>query len=424
MFACYRALAVAAVTSILSAPPQPTTGLVLRQALSDVTSADASAALSADGDVIAFVSMASMLPADDNSVADIYSLNRTSGTLTLETVTLHGRASNGSSLNPQLSGDGRYLVFTSMASNLTPLADDNQAQDVFLRDRRSGMTRRLSVAADGRETNGPSGSAVISGDGAVVAFIAAATNLVNQSDANGAGGDVYLVRLATSEVSRVSLDSEGRQFGVSHSPSLDATGGLLAFAAASASAPGGPTDGRPRIAVYVRDLSSAVTSCLTCASLGEDGNPPAFSPRISADGRFVVFALQSSQSRSDIAVHDRTRLRTTRITKHANARSAAPAISSDGSVIVFVSWASDLRCAGRCSHRETDENLLPDVYLFDARTERFTRLSGSGSDWWTASLAPAIDARGTTSAFSSRQPLGPEDPTADFDLYVCTPACI
>jgi hypothetical protein len=70
-----------------------------------------------------------------------------------------------------------------------------------------------------------------------------------------------------------------------------------------------------------------------------------------------------------------------------------------------------------------DENLLPDVYRFDGRTGRFSRLSGSAGTWWVPSVAPAVDARGRTVTFSSSQPHGPQDESVDFDLYVCSPAC-
>lgn len=421
----FLVLAAAAATWAVPGATLPGARLVLRQALSAVDAGDTTAALSGDGGLIVFVSMARLVPADDNSVADIYSLARSNGVLTLETVTPSGRAANGSSLNPHLSADGRYLVFDSVATNLTPIADGNDARDVFVRDRHRHTTRRLSVAAGGGEADGPSGPAVINDHGTVAAFVSAATNLVAGDDANGAASDVYVVGLHGGYATRASVGSDDGALGVSHSPSLDASGRLLAFAAAAAETATSvrPPQGKPPLGVYVRDLATGSTTCVSCSPGGGARDLPAFSPRLSGDGRFVVFVVQSDRSRSDIVLYDRLLARATPITAGANARSAAPAISSDGSVIVFVSWASDLRCPRRCGGNDADENVLPDVYSFDTRTARFTRLSGSGSDWWTASVAPAIDARGAISVFSSRQPIGPEDPTVDFDLFVCGPAC-
>ena len=73
--------------------------------------------------------------------------------------------------------------------------------------------------------------------------------------------------------------------------------------------------------------------------------------------------------------------------------------------------------------RDADDNVLPDVYVFDRETTGFSRVTGSEKTWWAPSVAPAVDGQGRTIVFSSRQPFGPEDDTVDFDLYVCTPKC-
>jgi hypothetical protein len=82
-----------------------------------------------------------------------------------------------------------------------------------------------------------------------------------------------------------------------------------------------------------------------------------------------------------------------------------------------------LLCRGRCRDADLDENLLPDVYVFDRATERFNRASGGSVTWWAPSLGPVIDGRGQVVVFSSREPFGPEDLTSDFDLFVCSPVC-
>jgi Tol biopolymer transport system component len=358
-------------------------------------------------------------------VTDIYVLDRDTRRLSLETSTPDGAAADGSSWHPQLSADGRYLAFNSMATNLTPLPDRNEASDVFVRNRQTGITRRVSLGVAGQESNGPNGPPAISADGAFVAFASSATNLVRAPDVNGVATDIYRVCLATGAVERVSVDSEGSQYGASYSPSLDASGRLVAFVAGerASESSDGPSKASAHRSVYVRDLVSRTTACVSCPIGGASDDRPAFAPEISADGRVVVFAVQTEAERSDIAVHDRSLSRTTVITDRANARSAAPRVSADGAVIVFVSWASDLLCVGRCSPETVDENLLPDVYRFDALTGRFSRLSGSAGIWWVPSVAPAIDARGLTVTFSSSQPHGPQDESVDFDLYVCSPAC-
>ena len=419
------AIVAALATTAAAFPPSDRT--ILRQALSGVDPGDGTAASNADGRLIAFVSMIRLLPADLNSVGDIYVLDRSTRRLTLESVTPAGVAANGTSWGPRLSGDGRAVVFESFATDLTPLPDGNDGSDVFLRDRVSGVTRRVSVGVDRPDANGASGQPVISSDGLVVAFRSTAINLVPGPDANGPGSDIYVVRLATGRISRVSLDRDGRQFDVSQAPSLDATGTLVAFAARSAAAlpaQRGSSRVKPELAVYLRDLSAMATTCVSCSQETGLAGLPASWPDLSADGRVIAFAVQSTPERSDIAVFDRVTSRTAIVTRHANARSTAPRVSADGGMLAFVSWASDLLCGRVCARETVDENLLPDIYLFDTRTGRFTRASGSGAIWWAPSVAPAIDARGTTVIFSSREPFGPEDDSVDFDLYVCQPECV
>jgi hypothetical protein len=85
---------------------------------------------------------------------------------------------------------------------------------------------------------------------------------------------------------------------------------------------------------------------------------------------------------------------------------------------VLQSEASNLECARRCPPDRADENLLNDIYLFDRGAGVFTRLSGGPASWWAASLGPYIDATGRVVAFSSRQPIGPDDLTSDLDLFI------
>jgi hypothetical protein len=128
-------------------------------------------------------------------------------------------------------------------------------------------------------------------------------------------------------------------------------------------------------------------------------------------------------ARTDIAVYEQASRATRVITRRANARSASPRLSGDGRIIAFESWASNLLCNGRCRNPDIDENRLPDIYLFERTTGHFRRAGGAGAGWWTLSVGPGIDATGAVVIFSSREPFGPEDMTADFDLFVCSPVC-
>ena len=95
--------------------------------------------------------------------------------------------------SPAISADGRFVAFDSEATNLVP-GDTNDASDVFVRDRQTGTTRRVSVSSGGAQGNGASFDPAISADGRFVAFNSDATNLV-PGDTNGAA-DVFVRTLA------------------------------------------------------------------------------------------------------------------------------------------------------------------------------------------------------------------------------------
>jgi Tol biopolymer transport system component len=397
--------------------------ITLRQGLLQWTSGTQAASISGDGHVVAFVSTARLVAADVNALHDIYVFDRRTGVLTLETAAADGSSADGSSLGPRLSGDGRYLVFESVATNLTATPDVNGRQDVFVRDRLAAATRCVSKPTAG-SSNANSGPSDISDDGRFVAFVSAATNLVPGEDASGASAGIYVVSVENGAIVRVSVDANGRPFVDGGAPSLSADGRFVAFSAwGRAPNPRRGSAVRTGPHVYVRDVAASATACVSCGRDGEARGPFAFAPDISGDGRIVVFAVQTTPLRSDVAMHDRSLGRTVVITRAANARSTAPRVAANGRFVVFESWASDLLCRARCSEEEADENVLGDVYVFDGELARFARASGSRRQWWAPSLAPAIDGSGRTIAFISRQPFGPEDGTSDFDLYVCFPVC-
>jgi Tol biopolymer transport system component len=389
--------------------------IVLRQGWRDPRPGTPGAAVSADGRYVAFVSAERLLPVDTNDLEDVYLLDRASQRLTLASVGYLGAAANGTALDPQLNADGRYLAFDSTATLLTAAPDRNETADVFVRDSATGTTTRVSVGPGGQEANGGSSHPTISADGQWIAFESSATNLVAGADANGAGSDVYLMNLGTGPLMRISLDEAGRQFARAYSPRLSGDGRFVAFAGWS---------GQPDPSVYLRDVIAGTTICVSCEGLTGTTRLAAFAPDLSADGGVVAFSVQSTPTRSDIAVYERASRTTATITRRANARSTSPRLSGDGRIIAFESWASNLLCSGRCRDEEIDENLLPDVYLFERTTGRFQRASGAQTTWWTPSLGPGIDGTGATVVFSSREPFGPEDLTTDFDLFVCSPVCL
>ncbi|MER7047093.1 RICIN domain-containing protein [Streptomyces jumonjinensis] len=147
--------------------------------------------ISTDGRTIAFVSRAAdMVTGDTNGTDDVFVRDRQSRTTERVSVDSGGVQTAPSSHSPGISGNGRFVVFTSFGANLVT-GDTNSAGDVFVRDRRAGVTTRVSTAVNGAQGNQDSGHPSISGDGRYIAFHSYAANLVPR-DTNGA--DDYFVR--------------------------------------------------------------------------------------------------------------------------------------------------------------------------------------------------------------------------------------
>jgi len=380
--------------------------------------------VSADGRFVAFTSLARLSPLDTNDLTDVYVLDLERSVLTLESITTAGTPANGDSMRPSLSGDGRFLVFDSLASNLTSDTGTVADTEVYLRDRRHAQTRRLLIANHGSVSALPSSGASISADGR---FVVLAARAAGQSQ-----GQVYRLSLDSGDATLVSVMADGRSpaSGGSFNPSISDDGHLVSFESEAALDPLYPPAAVHMVSVYVRDLDAGTTLCVGCVVEGAGVRRRTLASRISGDGKDVVFVADEliqvdGQVRlnGNIWLYDRVSSATTLVTRASNGQAAngssrAPVVSASGDVIVFESDASNLACARRCSSDAGDENLLPDIYRYDRRSGRTTRISGRRETWWDPSVSPAMDASGRVIAFSSRHPVGPLDLHSDFDLFV------
>jgi Tol biopolymer transport system component len=148
----------------------------------------------------------------------------------------NGVPANGFCAPPTINTDGRYVAFASDATNLVP-NDTNGVRDVFFHDRQTGATTRVSVDSSGAQANGASGSQAISADGRYVAFQSDATNLV-PNDTNTVA-DVFVHDRQTGTTVRVSVDSSGAQGGgFSSAPAISADGRYVGFDSFNALVPG------------------------------------------------------------------------------------------------------------------------------------------------------------------------------------------
>ena len=201
-------------------------------------------------------------------------------------VSSDGTEGNGMSRRATVSANGRYVAFDSSASDLV-IGDTNNTRDVFVHDRWTGDTTRISVASDREQGNEASEDPSISADGHYVSFRSYATNLV-QGDTNNRQ-DVFVHDRETGETTRVSVAGDGREAsGFAHALSGD--GRYVAFDSASPNLVGGDTNNVSD--VFVHDRRTRATTRVSVAIDGHEAymNQPSLGPVISTDGRYVAFA--------------------------------------------------------------------------------------------------------------------------------------
>jgi Tol biopolymer transport system component len=338
--------------------------------------------ISADGRFVAFDSYATnLVPGDTNGFIDVFVRDRQSGTTERVSVATGGTQGNNYSCAPLISADGRYIAFTSYAFDLVP-GDTNGFADVFVRDRQSGTTQRVSVDSGGAQGNRDSGGTSISADGRYVAFSSEASNLVS-GDTNGFF-DVFVRDRQNATTERVSVDSGGAQGnGNSARASISADGRYVAFKSIATNLVPGDTNALDD--VFVRDRQSGTTERVSVDSGGAQGNANSedyCSPSISADGRYVAFGSYATNlvpgdtnGFTDVFVRDRQSATTERVSVNSggaqgNSYSLSPSISADGRYVAFDSSATNLVPG--------DTNGLYDVFVRDRNTAGFASLCDPG----------------------------------------------
>ena len=269
----------------------------------------ASAAISADGRFVAFSSDSpDLVPGDTNGVSDVFVHDRTTGATERISVGSSGKQGNRVSRLPAISADGRFVAFESAASNLVP-GDDNRVVDVFVRDREAGTTERVSIDSAGQEGNGRSDSCAISADGRIVAFQSEASNLV-AGDTDGTQ-DIFVRDRQTGTTEAVSYDASGNPAGGVLAPAVSGDGRFVAFTSSFSGFV--PNDTNGALDVFVRDRATGEIELASVSSSGEQaGSAGARLPGISADGRRVSFRSGASNlvpddtnAAEDVFIHDR-----------------------------------------------------------------------------------------------------------------------
>jgi Tol biopolymer transport system component len=320
--------------------------------------------ISSNGRFVVFYSDAdNLVPGDDNHRQDIFVRDRKTKHTTRVSVSSTGEQADDGSDRPSISADGRFVVFDSYATNLVP-SDTNARSDVFVRDRKNKTTRRMSRGMGGAETNGDSVGCVgyapgISADGAFVAFASSATNLV-PNDTNGAE-DVFVRNRKTGLTRRVTVSSAGVQAiaGGSSYCSISGGGGLVVYESDSNNLV--PNDTNTETDVFVRNWRDKKTRRVNVTSAGVQSTDWGGYSGISSNGRFVFFqgpdsnlAPRDHNGFDDIYVHDRKTHKTRRATTGTTGASNGNGygwMSSDGR---FLAYESDMLVVAGDTNGEID----------------------------------------------------------------------
>ncbi|MEU7650005.1 RICIN domain-containing protein [Streptomyces huasconensis] len=393
-------------------------------AQTSMQSMDSAPVLSGDGRYAAFTSdAASLVPGDKNLAPDVFVRDRSAGTTERVSLTDGDAESSPAewSDEPSISGDGRYVAFESVARALVN-GDTNNQRDVFVRDRVAGTTQRVSVATNGTQSNNWSFAPSVSADGRYVAFTSGASNLV-AGDTNGAD-DVFVHDRQTRTTQRVSVAGGGAQGNAeSRTPSLSADGRHVAFTSAASNLVAGDTNGAED--VFVRDLGSGTTQRVSVTGAGAQGDRGSSWPSLSADGRHVAFSSSAANlvsgdtnGRIDVYVRDRQAGTTQRVSVADNGtqgdgHSAGASVSADGRHVAFSSSATNLIAR--------DANAVGDVFVHDRQTGKTQRVStayADGGDGDHYSSEASLSADGRLTVFSSAaSDLVPGDTNATYDVF-------
>jgi Tol biopolymer transport system component len=297
--------------------------------------------VSAGGRFVAFESpYAGFVLNDTNGKSDVFVRDRQSGVTERVSVSTGGEQANGDSYSVRITPDGRYVLFNSEASNL--VANDTNGQgDAFVRDRQTGVTELVTLGPAGQQPNDSGGAFNLTPDGRYVAITLHGTN-VGIGDTEG---QVFVRDRQTGTTALVSVNSAGAMANAfSTQADLSADGRFVVFQSYATNL--APNDTNAQADVFVRDRQTGVTERVSFGAAGEQLSNQSSDPSISADGRYVAFAERQSFLQP-IFVRDRWTGTTARASvsssaQRANGRSENPDISADGRYVVFSSYGSNL----------------------------------------------------------------------------------
>ncbi len=373
--------------------------------------------ISVHGQWVIFDSAATNLPGPNNGVREVYERNASTNQTVLVSQNTAGVPGNANSFGGSVSANGKFIAFASFATNL---GSHNQRENVFVRDMQTGETVLISRRSGvfGAEANRNSFGPTMSTDGRFVSFSSDATNL----GATNKTTDVYVRDLRKEKTNLISRQSgvggteaNGRSFEASISPH----GRYVVFVSEATNLSPQAASTPPTEEIYVRDRATHVTTLISRAAgpSGAPANGPSGDPSVSLDGRHVVFSSvatnlvatpTASPAVREVYLRDLNSDETTLVSRGegangavANGDSGAPVISADGRYVAFASEATNLLSPVLPSTPAP----LRNVYERDLRTGSLalvSRASGAGGAPANANSGdPAISPAGHYVAFDS-----------------------
>jgi len=373
-------------------------------------------ALSADGRYVAYAAHTDT--ASPGVLDGVWRWDTVSGTRTLVSVGIGVALADDTSGEPAISADGRYVAFSSDATNLVA-NDTNDATDIFVRDVVAGTTQRVSVTSSGAQVGDNSYTPSISDDGRYVGFISDSDDLSSLD--NNLSSDAYAYDRSTKTVKLASI-AGGVQpdFGISEAV-LSGDGKHLVFTTDTDLLAG---DENMSDDVYMKNLSTGSVSWVSRPKVADPSLGGGDNPSPSFDGRYVAFVGGSDIDNApdpfpgpDVFVRDTVNKTTVRASTtptggFVNGRSSDPVLSSDGSRVVFLS-------TGNVSGTDTNGTKL-DAFVKTLATGKVTLtsaemfLSQSNVD----TFFPTITRDGRYVGFFTTAPFAGDDTNSIPDVYV------
>ncbi len=319
-------------------------------------------------------------------------------------LSMDGSAANDNSVSSRISADGRYVVYGSQSTDIVSGITNANNGYIFRYDRQTNTTLHVSIASDGGEPNGFNSLPDVSDDGRFVVFVSNATNLI-VADTNNQH-DIFLRDVQNNITTRISLDSAGSESnGFSNSPKISADGRYIVFQSLASNLIAADNNGATDI--FLHDTTDDSTIRISVDSFANEANGSSDTTVISADGRYIAYRSSASNlvagdsnGNSDIFRFDTVTLQTLRVNTdaggvEANDHSYYPSISNDGTLLSFHSQSNNLVAA--------DANIRQDVFVKNIQTNAISRVSvdSAGLEANDGSVNANISADGLTIIFQS-----------------------